>query len=276
MVDKVVEKEEKKTQRKTEAEKPTLSDIAGDSVSGALEGGGQAFREFMLKRNIGEIFLGWLMTIATGHIAIKDIGQLLNDDPKLKELNHEQRIEIIEKVTMHAHLFLDRGRDGFLAVKEEIEEKLEHFYLELLRIANRRSADVLLYFNEVFHLEGDNRLTKQAQLVAFITQKVPSLTRVIQQWECQPLAESITAAQKRHVATTGNWWTFKYLGLAMLMLIPMILLGGTAYKAYGRSGGIVGFIAPVVFVAIIYYLRRIMHDRAQKSLYPDEGGVTHV
>ena len=99
------------------------ANVTSDEVNSLLEGLGQAFREWLLEKNLVAFLVKWIALMGTGWIAISGVKSVLNRDPKWRELDAELRGDFLEQLTEHLDHFIDRGARGLGRIKEDILKK---------------------------------------------------------------------------------------------------------------------------------------------------------
>src|SRR3989344_5661563 len=131
------EKEKKEPQREKKdtpsGAKKTPSGLGVTEIQGFWEGMGQFPNELVAGRPIWHLIILWLMALITAKLAVSSVEELIERDPKLRELKAIEKEALITHMSKHGHLFLDRAKNGVLAVKKEIYDKVTTLYQYLTK-----------------------------------------------------------------------------------------------------------------------------------------------
>lgn len=114
-------KKDKETER-TEKDKGNTGGTP--NVTSLLDGAGEALFNVFKDRKVYELVILWLMTLATGGLAVwglKQVKESFESDPNIKQLNHEQKLQTWETISEHFDEWFDRGQYGVKKLVEKLK-----------------------------------------------------------------------------------------------------------------------------------------------------------
>ncbi len=147
-------------------------------------------------------------------------------------------------------------------------------YLEAKGLVGKGSEAVLDYFNTAYELNGDDRLTSQAELAGFLTKKLPVVVKAIRDWEIPWHDNYVDWCDGKQETFRKSGLFYDNGSIACIGLIVAALLGtivGTQHESVWL-GSIVAVIVLVLTIVTVFFRSTKTSDPAVQAARDSTGG----